>query len=350
MARPTRIHAVHAWYHVTARGNERRVIFRDDRDRLHFLELLADGVERFGLRVHAYVLMGNHYHLLMETPLANLSAVMQWIGVSYTVWFNHRHRRAGHLFQGRYKAILVEADSAAWELSRYMHLNPVRVKALGLGKPAQQRLRRGFSPLPDRQQVRQRLERLRTYPWSSYRAYAGGASTPAWLTTHATLERGGGGSWSERQKAYRQYVEEAAREGLAESPWERLEGQMLLGRAAFVKRLRRMAQGNQREQPALKQLRQRPGWERAVRVVEELKGEKWEQFRDRYGDWGRDVVLYLARHCCGMKLRQLTEVAGGLDYGSVSNTVQRLARQAARDKKLGRFVEQAKTKLMNNET
>jgi len=348
VARPTRIHAVDAWYHVTARGNERRAVFRDDTDRLHFLELLNEGVGRFGLRVHAYVLLDNHYHLLVETPLANLSAAMQWLGVSYTVWFNRRHRRAGHLFQGRYKAIVIEAESAAWELSRYVHLNPVRVEALGLNKRKQQGLRQGLSGAPDREQVEQRLKRLRQYPWSSYRAYVGLTETVRWLTTGAVLGMAGR-SASERQKAYRQYVEEAVREGLAESPWERVEAQMLMGTAAFVKRLRRLARGNAREQPALKQLHERPGWEEAVQVVEKLKGEKWEQFRDRYGDWGRDMTLSLARHCCGMKLRQLTEAAGGLDYGSVSNAVQRLARQAKRDKKLNRLLEQARSTLMNDE-
>lgn len=280
MARPTRILVPEAWYHVTGRGNERRAIFRDDADRLHFLKLLAEAVERFSLRVHAYVLMDNHYHLLVETPLANLSMAMQWLGVSYTVWFNRRHERSGHLFQGRYKAIVVEASSAAWELSRYVHLNPVRVMALGLSKTAQRRLRQGLGPKPDQKQVKQRLERLRRYRWSSYGAYVGGRNGSEWLTTRTVLEMGGGGTWTVRSQAYRQYVEEAVREGVVESPWERLQGALLLGGAGFVKRLRQMAKGNPREQPCLKQLRQRPGWEQAVRAVEHHKGEPWKQFRD----------------------------------------------------------------------
>ena len=101
------------WYHVTARGNERRAIFRDDRDRTRFVELLGELTERFGVRVHAYVLMDNHYHLLVSTPQGNLSAAMQWLGVSYSVWFNRRHGRAGHLFQGRFKAVVLEGGAAA---------------------------------------------------------------------------------------------------------------------------------------------------------------------------------------------------------------------------------------------
>src|SRR5215471_4310222 len=99
MARPLRIERPGGRYHVTARGNERKAIYRNDTDRAHFLEVLAETVERFGIRIHAYVLMDNHYHLLVETPEANLSRAMQWLNVSYSMWFKRRHRRAGHLFQ-----------------------------------------------------------------------------------------------------------------------------------------------------------------------------------------------------------------------------------------------------------
>ena len=101
MARALRIQKSGAWYHLTARGNERRPIFRDERDREHFCEVLAELVDRYRWRLHVYVLMDNHYHLLAETAEANLSRAMQWLNVSYSVWFNRRHQRAGHLFQGR---------------------------------------------------------------------------------------------------------------------------------------------------------------------------------------------------------------------------------------------------------
>ena len=106
MARPLRIERPGAWYHLTARGNERQAIFRAPRDYQHFCELLAEAVARFGWRLHAYVLMKNHFHLMVETPKANLSRSMQWLGVAYTVWFNRRHQRSGHLFQGRFKSIV----------------------------------------------------------------------------------------------------------------------------------------------------------------------------------------------------------------------------------------------------
>src|SRR5437879_7840553 len=110
MARPLRIERSGTWYHITARGNERRDIFRDDRDRQHWCGLVGEGSVRFGIVVHVYVLMSNHYHLLMETPRANLSQTMQWLNVSYSVWFNRRHGRVGRLLKGRFKEVLVEAE------------------------------------------------------------------------------------------------------------------------------------------------------------------------------------------------------------------------------------------------
>ena len=111
---------------MLARGNEGRPIFVDDRDRSRFLDLLAETAERFDLAVFAYVLMGNHYHLLLRTRLPNLSKAMQWLGVSYTSRFNRRHSRSGHLFQGRFKSILVQDEAYMLRLSCYIHRNPVR--------------------------------------------------------------------------------------------------------------------------------------------------------------------------------------------------------------------------------
>jgi REP element-mobilizing transposase RayT len=143
MARPLRIERVGCWYHVTARGNERRDIFREDKDRRHFLELLETAVAMFALRLHAYVLMSNHYHLLVELTEANLARAMHWLNVSYTVWFNRRHGRSGHLFQGRFKSVVVEPEGWGLEVSRYLHLNPVRLRRHGLGKRELQRSRKG---------------------------------------------------------------------------------------------------------------------------------------------------------------------------------------------------------------
>ena len=118
MARALRIEWPGGRYHLSARGNERRDLFRDDRDRQHLLDLLAQLPERVGARLHAYVLRPNHHHRLRETPEANLSRLGQWLNVSYSVWFNRRHQRSGHLFQGRFAAVLIEDNAGFQEVGR----------------------------------------------------------------------------------------------------------------------------------------------------------------------------------------------------------------------------------------
>ena len=126
MARPLRVNIPDGWYHCMHRGIERREIFTDTREHQYFLSLLGETVERYRFRVHAYCLMQSHYHAMIQTPDANLSDGMQWLGLSYSSWYNARHDRVGPLFQGRFKSVPVEAGSWAYELSLYVHLNPVR--------------------------------------------------------------------------------------------------------------------------------------------------------------------------------------------------------------------------------
>lgn len=135
MARQLRHHVPGGWYHITTRGLGRRTIFATDRDHEHFLELLSGMVERYSIILHAYVLLGNHYHLLIESPEGNVSQAMQWLNTSYGVWFNVKHECAGAVFQSRFKSIPVDNEGSwAFECAKYIHLNPVRIKALGLGK------------------------------------------------------------------------------------------------------------------------------------------------------------------------------------------------------------------------
>jgi putative transposase len=167
MARPLRVEFEGASYHVTARGNERRLIFRDDQDRRRFLETLGQACERFGLIVQAYCLMPNHYHLLATTPRGNLSRAIGWLQTAYSIRFNRRHGRSGHLVQGRFKAHLIDADAYARRLVRYVHLNPVRPRDRRKAVPIE---RRGF---------------FQSYQWSSHRAYAGTTAkgeVPDWLS------------------------------------------------------------------------------------------------------------------------------------------------------------------------
>ncbi|MDA0840789.1 MAG: transposase [Planctomycetota bacterium] len=141
MARPRRYDLPHAFYHVLSRGNDRQLIFENDADRERFLDLLGRLTQRFGIQVWSYVLMGNHYHLILKNQDGKLSQAMQWFGTSYTSYFNWKWGRSGHLFQGRFKSFLVEGESYLRQLILYVHRNPLRAG---------------------------RVERLSDYRWSSY--------------------------------------------------------------------------------------------------------------------------------------------------------------------------------------
>jgi putative transposase len=207
MARPIRLEFPGAIYHVTTRGDGGEDIFTDDQDRLQFLTVLGEVVSRAGWIVHAYVLMDNHYHLLVETPNGNLSRGMRQLNGVYTQRFNSIHGSGGRVFQGRFKAILVERDGFLLELCRYLVLNPLRLKT---------------------------VKNISRYRWSSYRATAGEVQAPAWLSTGWLLGHFGRSS-SVAQRKYTEFV--AAGINLP-SPLSNVKAQVLLGSAAFVKKMK----------------------------------------------------------------------------------------------------------------
>jgi len=331
MARALRIERPGGRYHVTARGNERKSIFRDEPDRYRFLELLSALEERFGVRIHAYVLMDNHFHLLVETPEANLSRAMQWLEVSYSVWFNRRHDRSGHLFQGRFKALVVEDDAGWQEVARYVHLNPVRIAGMGLDKRQRAASRAGLVSRPGAEVVADRLRLLREYRWSSYRGYAGYCEALGWVCREPLARLCGGRTEPERRAALREYTEQAVRQGAMERPWDRLVAGLVLGTEAFAQKIRRQVRGNPREQGQLKALTKPVSWERIVSAVEQVKGEAWVEFSNRPRDWGRDAALWLGRGRGRLSLAQLGALAGGMDYAAVGQAVSRFGTRLARD-------------------
>jgi len=210
MARPLRLEFAGALYHLTARGNAQAIIFIDDADRHLFLDLLGKEIAQQRWRCFAYCLMDNHYHLLIETPEPNLVAGMRRFNGAYTQAFNRRHARVGHLFQGRYKSIVVDKESYGLELCRYLVLNPVRA---------------GMVKWPEQ------------WRWSSYRATIGKTSIPAWLDAMWVL--GQFGELNPRD-AYEQFV----RQGVSRtSPWDQLRGQIWLGNDTFLARMERLVQG-----------------------------------------------------------------------------------------------------------
>jgi putative transposase len=255
MARTLLVDVPHGWYHVLNRGIERRQIFPRAEANLHFLELLGCLPSRFGVRVHAYVLMGNHYHLQFETPQANLSRAMQWLNLPYGAWFNRRHQRSGPLFQGRFKAILHDPESAASEINRYIHLDPVRIEALGgheARSGAEDRLGADRTR-PSRELAKARVEVLSSYRWSSYQVYAGKARNSGWLTTNSIYRFFPDDTLPGLQRAHRRQLEEMAALGQWETDWrDSIKATILLGQDKFVKKMLGILEGDRREQTGLR--------------------------------------------------------------------------------------------------
>lgn len=209
MARPLRLEFAGALYHVTSRGDRQEAIYETDTDRERFLSVLSDVCERYNWVCHAYCLMDNHYHLLVETPEANLSKGMRQLNGVYTQSFNCAHSRVGHVFQGRYKAILIDKDSYLLELVRYIVLNPVRARM---------------------------VRTARAWPWSSYRATVGQQAKPGWLNTEWLLA-GFSRRKSKAIEAYKRFVSEGKSQP---SPWEQLRNQVFLGDEKFVASMQRL--------------------------------------------------------------------------------------------------------------
>ena len=283
MGRPLRIEFEGACYHVTSRGNEQKDIFKSKRDREKFLGYLESAVFRYGAIIHAWCLMTNHYHLLLETPRGNLSQIMRHINGAYTNYYNAKRKRAGHLFQGRYKAILIEADAYLVELSRYLHLNPVRAKIVA--KPE-------------------------NYPWSSYGAYVDLQPRVKWHKTEYILEHFAG-----RSDRYRQFVEDLLDKAY-ESPLTQTVAATVLGSETFVRHFTEthvtpIHAG--RDMPAVRHLTQPLQLEKILNAVRETMTDE---------KTARKSSIYLAHRYSGARLKEL-----GAYFGLSESGVSQLSRR-----------------------
>ena len=332
MARPTRIDFPGAWYHVVNRGIERRLIFRSGGCYERFLELVSTLPARFGVKLHGYVLMPNHYHLQVETPEANLSQAIHWLNVGYSVWFNRKYSRLGPLFQGRFKAILHEPDEAL-VINRYIHLNPVRVKAAG-GREGRADSERKIT----KELARQRVEILEQFPWSSYGYFAGTKAPVEWLSTHSILECFGQGSQRKRQETFRRQLREAAAAGDWETDWKRrLKYMVLLGRTEFVAQMRKLLQGDQDQQTGLRRASKNGlAWTHIVRAVTKAWDRPWEELLHARGCGARETALFLGRTHARLTLKELGSLSGGLHHNAVSIAIRRFSPRLQKDRALQR--------------
>lgn len=276
MARPMRIEFPGGLYHVTARGDRREDIFLDDGDRRQWLALLGEVCERFNWHCHAYCLMSNHFHILVETVEGGLSAGMRQLNGVYTQRHNRAHGRVGHVFQGRFKAIVVQREAYLLELARYVVLNPVRA---------------GMCAMPEQ------------WPWSSYNATVGRIAAPGWLRTGWLLAQFGQHAASARA-AFIDHVRCGV--GLP-SVWERLKSQLYLGDEGFAQQLQLRTQGQRLEAEI-------------PRVQRRVGAPPLEHF-SAMPDRNQAMARAYATGC--YTLKQIAE-AFGVHYATVSRAVRRM--------------------------
>lgn len=319
MARPLRIEYDGAVYHITARGNEKRPIYRSEKDYVGFLDILEMLPTKFDVIVHGYALMRNHYHLLLETPRANLGKAMHYLNATYTGFFNRRHNRAGHLFQGRYKGLLIEKDRYLLSVSRYIHLNPVRA---------------GMAEKPEQ------------YKWSSHPAYIGRRQRPEWLTCDWILRQYSKGE-AEARRRYRAFVEEGMRAG--ENPFEDLREGLLLGSDEFIEHMRNKIKGH-REIPASRSLKVTLSCDEVLAAVSERLGVPEAKILEsgKRDNVARKVCLYLLNRHTDMGNEQVAN-RFGVGYTAVSQAASRVAKEMKKDRGLSKLIASLERALLSEE-
>lgn len=330
MARLLRVQYPGAIYHVTLRGNARQAIFVDQRDRETFVARLADSVELHGIRLYLFTLMTNHVHLLCETPKGNLSSFMHQLQTGHSVFFNLRHGRTGHLVQGRYGSRVVEGDDYLLRLSRYLHLNPVYTRTMR------------------KRSVKDRIEALRRYPWSSYQGYVG-LSKPVDFVAYGPMLALVGVKQRAQRREYRRFVET----GIAETDEELVEAmkasRLSVGSEEFRRRVWDMhidllSKHKRREDVAFRRMEKTLPAEDVLEVVtEELDGQ--DLSRRRKDSFGRAIA---ARMLCTYSGLSQREIGARLKWGTgaaVSMQMKKLRTAMARNRTLQNQVEGIEKRL-----
>jgi putative transposase len=302
MARPLRIEYEGAFYHITARGNERKSIFLSRADYEKFLSCLKEAALRYSIIIHCYVLMGNHYHLLIETLRANLSAFMHALQSGYTTYFNRKRHRSGHLFQGRYKSLLIDKDVYLLELSRYIHLNPVTAHMTA---------------------------RSEDYRYSSYHAYLNPREdTGVYRDLILSMSKG--------IETYRSFVES----GLSEptDPFKDIYGGMILGRKSFIKdTLSRLDNTQRQETSHRRQLHKSSDLDDILGFLSDYY-HITKQVVITTAPY-RNYALYLAKKCTPLSNPDIGVAFGNITYSAVAKAMQRLSARMSENQKLRKELE-----------
>ncbi len=310
MARPLRIEYPGAIYHVTARGNEKRAIWRDDNDYSTFLAYLIDTIKAFRLKLFAYILMPNHYHLLLQTEDANLSRAMHQLNTAYTIYFNRKYKRVGHLFQGRYRALLVQKNPYLLEVSRYVHLNAFRAALVD-------------DPLE--------------YRWSSCGYYIGRGKVPEWLNIDYILEMMAK-DYRKRKRAYREFIEDGIYR--SRDPFTKIYAQTVLGDENFIDSIKsRFKLKKHQEMPATKKLGAKLSFDDILNTVCHVM-QKNRQGIIEGGRFSleRKMTIYLLRTKTDMSLREIGNHFG-ISYSTVTRIKKTFDEKLKQDEGLKRTID-----------
>jgi REP element-mobilizing transposase RayT len=295
------------------RGNARQQIFYHDYDRKKFLSLLADSIEMYQVKLHAYTLMDNHFHLLIQTLKANCAEFMRRFNVAYTGWFNKQHNRCGHLYQGRYKSVLIDADNYLLEVSRYVHLNSVRTAVLS---------KAGFQ---------HRWHRVSSYQWASLPGYINRKKTDHLVYYDQILMMIGG------RARYQRFVMDGLKHKL-ENPFKDVKYGLLLGDESFVKTIRAecIEEGSKQEQPSYHEITVKTVAPKVViKCVAEVLGTDEHSILNYYGDSEiRGMVSEFLYRYSDMKQSEIGKILGGISYSGVSKLRSRLGRRLTKNSKV----------------
>jgi len=334
MARPLRIEYPGAWYHVTCRGNQRIKIFEDDQDRKRFLKALGESVEAFNVEVHCYGMFDNHFHLLLKTKEGNLGRFMQRFNTAYIAYYNLRHHKSGHLYQGRYKALLVEADEYLLALSRYIHLNPVRLKKY-----------RETS-------IEEKSRILKNYTWSSLPGYLRIKSRDEFMSYDAVLAYMGGDDKKGRIR-YRDFVLGGLSREL-DNPIKEAKANAILGSDSFVVRIKEQfldaRTWKDKDYPHLKRLKKSiPLEDIAAAVAEEYEVQPDEILRLRAKSREARQALIELSYQLNFRKRSLGELGqelGGIGGDGVAHVHARIQNKIKGDKRLFQRITRLQKKLL----
>lgn len=323
MSRPLRLEFEDAWYHVMNRGANRQKTFLDEADHKEFLILLAECRQIFGIELHAYALMGNHFHLLLRTPRANLSRAMRHLAGVYTQRFNRRHQKDGPLFRGRFKSILIDAESYLLQVARYIHLNPVKARI---------------------------VENPVDFPWSSYRFYLNANNQPPALIKHEML-----GVLGKGDKAIEEFKKftEAGIDPAIEKFYSGKRQSSFLGKKNFVQSLTKRLNVEKIEAtseiPSYHIPWEPPTPETIIHLVSEfyeVSPEQIKQTRTRNYAQPRAAALYLCRQLGGHSLEKVAKIFGNCRYSAISNAIQRLKNTMTKNNKLCEQIAEMEKLLM----